>query len=327
MTAILLLALVAAAGLVYLNRQTISDHFAAQNFTPTQAVADLTSRLMLTDDGHRVFFATHPTLEASQRFNEQCAGVDHSEDGHVLGCYSQGGIHLFEVTDERLNGIVEVTAAHELLHAAFERLSEGERDELTKRLNQVYRELAAEDPDLSERMSVYRGLSAESFANELHSVLGTEVRELPEWLETHYATWFRDRGAILDHFEAYHDVFSAIQKRADAVQSEMTQIREDVTKRKDAYDAAVTKFNTDVEDFNRRNANLEFSDDEAGFWALRAELQDRADALNREHDAIQAQVDRYNALREDLDELSATNQELNEQLDSNLAPPVAPAAA
>ena len=35
----------------------------------------------------------------------------------VLGCYANREISIFNVTDQRLDGIREVTAAHEMLHA------------------------------------------------------------------------------------------------------------------------------------------------------------------------------------------------------------------
>lgn len=324
---VILVAVLATAAFAYFNRQDIADYFAAQSFEPTQEITELAQRLDLTTAGHRVFFATSPTLEASQRFNEQCADVDHSEDGHVLGCYAQGAIHLFNVTDDRLNGITEVTAAHELLHATFSRLSDDEKRELTSSLTQIYQELSGEDPALAERMSVYSNLSPQSFANELHSVLGTEVRELPDWLEQHYAKWLNDRASIIDRFESYRDVFDQIQDRADELQAEMEDIRADVEARNAAYADAVAGYNAAVEDFNRRNANYEFSDDEGRFWAEQRALQDRAAALNAEHDAIDAEVARYEKMRQELEALNATSNELNEQLDSNLAPPVAPAMA
>lgn len=322
---LLVLAVLAGAGWAFLHRQDISDHFAAQSFTPSQEISGLTGRLSLTDAGERIFFATHPTLDASQRFNTQCSDVDHSEGGHILGCYTRERIHLFKVTDDRLSGIVEVTAAHELLHAAFSRLSDRERTELAASLTELYEELVATHPELEERMSVYRELSPEGFGNELHSVLGTEVRELPAWLEQHYATWFSDRGSIVDHFEAYHGVFTELQERADRLQEEMAALREDVERRSEAYDAGVERFNADVDDFNRRNEAFEFSDDEAEFWRLRNDLRERAEKLNQEHDAIQADIERYERMREEMEKLNATNEELNQHLNSNLAPPANPA--
>ena len=324
LSTILVLAVLAAGGMAYLHRQDISDHFAAQSFEPSQEMLVLTDSLQLTDTGRRVFFATHPTLDASQRFNEQCADVEHSEEGHILGCFTRGAIHLFKVTDDRLSGIVEVTAAHELLHAAWARLGDSERARLTRSLEKLYDELSGEHPALTGRMSVYSSLSGDAFANELHSVLGTEVRELPDWLEAHYARWFEDRTVILDHFDAYHAVFEEIQARAEDLQSQLKGIRESVEARRAAYDAAVAQFNADVEDFNRRNQAYEFSGDEATFWRLRNDLEARAAALNAERDAIQAEIDRYEQMRQELEALSATNEELNQHLDSNLAPPVSP---
>ena len=43
----------------------------------------------------------------------------------MLGCYhsNQDGIFLYNVQDARLAGVQQVTAAHEMLHAAYDRLS------------------------------------------------------------------------------------------------------------------------------------------------------------------------------------------------------------
>lgn len=319
---LIVLALISGGIFAYLHKQEISDHFAAQGFTPSSEIIALTAGLELTSTGERIFLATHPTLDASQRFNEQCAGVDHAEGSHILGCYVRDSIHLFQVVDERLLGIVEVTAAHELLHAAYARMSDRERQRLAGQLNELYEDLAEQDPELAGRMSLYSELSAAGFANELHSVLGTEVRELPVWAEEHYARWFENRGVILDHFDAYHAIFAEIQERAQSLQSEMTELREDVEARRTEYESGVVQFNLDVEEFNRRNAAFEFDGNEGEFWQLRWELEGRAVALNDERDAIQADIERYETMRQELAELSATSEELNQHLDSLHAPPV-----
>ena len=321
LTTIILLAIVVAGVIAFMHRQQINDHFAAQRFEASVEIVDLTDRLQLTEAGHRIFWASEPTLDASQHFNEQCAQVDHSEEGHVLGCYSQGVIHLFAVTDERLNGIVEVTAAHELLHAAFARMGSDERSTFAKKLNKLYKELAKEDPVLEERMSVYSQLSPIAFANELHSVLGTEQRELPDWLEQHYATWFEDRGLVVDFFDDYHAVFDQLKQRAEELQQEMAALREDVETRSAAYDQAVEAFNLEWAEFVRRNEAFEFSDDPDEFYRLRDGFYTRRDALSAEMRSLNADIDRYEQMRAELLELSELNHELEQQLDSELAPP------
>lgn len=324
LVALLVIAVLAGGVFAFMHRQQINDHFAAQRFEPSAQIASLTDRMLLTDAGHRIFWATEPTLEASQHFNDQCSQVDHAEGSHVLGCYSGDNIHLFEVTDDRLDGIVEVTAVHELLHAVFARLGDDERSSLAKKLRELYEEIAAEDPVLAERMSVYSSLSDTAFANELHSVLGTEQRELPDWLEDHYSIWLQDRGAILDHFDSYHSIFDELKGKADALQAEMTALREDVEQRSAAYDQEVERFNAEWEDFIRRNEAYEFSDNPDEFYRLRTDFYDRREVLSAEMNSLNADIARYEEMRTELLELSELNHELEQLLDSELAPPSVP---
>lgn len=320
-TAVLLIAVVIGVVFAYMHRQQINDHFAAQRFQPTASVSKLTKELHLTDDGHRIFWASEPTLDASQNFNKQCSKVDHSEDGHILGCYSNSKIHLFEVTDKRLNGIVEVTAAHEMLHAAFARLDESEKKTLVRKLTKLYAQLEETHPEVKQRMSVYASLSKTAFANELHSVLATEVRDLPSWLEKHYATWLEDRTAILNCFDGYHAVFNELKNRADQLESEMSTLRADIERRKANYDAAVAQFNTEWQSFLARNDAFEFSSDPDEFYRLRSEFYERRDALGSEMRQLNSDIERYEELRKEIMALSELNHELEQQMDSDLAPP------
>ncbi|MBL3700351.1 hypothetical protein [Leucobacter luti] len=315
-----LIVLIGAVVVTVMNRQQIKDHFSAVAFEPSARVSEVLTSLRLSESGERVFLATHPTIDGSQHFNEQCAEVDHSEQGHVLGCFTHDRIHLFDVSDDRVTGIVEVTAAHELLHATFARLGEGDRAALSAKLRQEYDELAEENPELKERMSVYEHLSDTAFANELHSVLGTEVRELPGWLERHYEQWFKDRGAIVDGFASYHAVFVDLQQQAEDIRAEMTTLRADVEQRKIDYGAAVDQFNADAAEFSARNERFEFSDSPDEFERVRADLEWRRGELEVTLEQLQADIDRYNALRDQLTALSEVSSELDQQLNSDLAP-------
>ena len=304
----------------FMHRQDIQDHFRAAGFDPSPRTVEVMQELHLTSTGERVFLASRPTVDGSQLFNEQCADVDHSEQGHVLGCFTGDRIHLFDVPDERVQGIVEVTAAHEVLHAAYARMSESDRAALAERLTTAFDVLSVEHPELAERMAVYDHLSKAAFANELHSVLGTEVQDLPDWLEAHYAQWFSDRGALVDHFDAYHAVFIELRDQAEALEAEMTALRSDVEQRNVAYDLAVEQFNADTADFRARNDNFEFSENPGEFERVRGELEARRAQLQATLDALQADIDRYNALRDDLTALSQVSSELEQQLNSDLAP-------
>ena len=320
LAAVLVLGLGAGVVIGVMNRQAIQDTVAAIGYEPTEREQRLLDDLDLTRQGERIFRASHPTVDGSQYFTQQCAEVDHSEQGHVLGCYSDRRIHLFDVTDERVSGVVEVTAAHELLHAAWSRLGEGDKLALAEQLRREFDRRAAEDPSLAERMSVYEHLSDTAFANELHSVFGTEVRDLPDWLEEHYAAWLEDRGALLDRFDAYHAVFTDLQSEATALSAEMESLRADIEQRKADYDADVEAFNADTNDLNARNKRKEFARDPEAFNLIRDELQVRQTGLQMRLDRLQADIDRYNEMRGRLVELSELSAELDQQLDSDLAP-------
>jgi hypothetical protein len=309
------------AGIGYANRQFIMDRVSATGFDASPAVAELIERLHLTDQGDVVIRATQPTLESSQYFNLQCSRVDHVEGGHVLGCFSDGNIHLFEVTDERLGGIIEVTAAHELLHATHARMGVDERRVFDNRIADLYEELILTDSELEGRMAVYEGLSRSAFANELHSVLGTEVAVLPEWLEQHYAVWFTDRAAIIQWFDGYHGLFVALQQEGDMLNAELEQIRSDVEVRSAAYSTSVETFNEDVRVFKQRNNNYEFSSNGAEFDRIVAELENRRVALDTELAAIQAAVVGFDEKRARLEEIGTISLDLDNQIDSGLAPP------
>ncbi|MFF8817793.1 hypothetical protein ACF07D_07330 [Leucobacter sp. NPDC015123] len=323
--AVALVVAVAAGGLVaYSYRGEIRDHFLAASFEPTPRIDQIRGEIELSSTGERVFLASQPTIGGRDEFNEWCAGVDHTEEGHVLGCFAERRIRLFEVTDNRLTGVVETTAAHELLHAAWSRMSQDERAALTETLIAEYDERAATDTDFEQRMSVYESLSRSAFANELHSVFGTEVRDLSPTLEEHYARWFEDRSVIVDWYDGYHSVFVELKAEAERLSAELESLRSDIEDRSATYDIAVQQFNADAAEFRERNERYEFSGNKELFDSLRGELLARQEGLDAVRQEIQADTDRFNALREELVKLNDVSVELNDVLDSTFTPPASP---
>lgn len=314
-------ALIAGVATAYVYRDDIRDMVVASTFDADERVTQIVNTITPTALGERTFLASQPTIGGREQFARWCAGVDHSEHGHVLGCFANRKIHLFEVTDERLDGIVEVTAAHELLHAAFARLSDTERGDLMQLLRAEYAARSETEPALAERMSVYEQLSDRAFANELHSVLGTEVPDLSPELTAHYDQYFTDRAAILDMYESYHSVFTELTARADELGAQLESLRDDIETRTAAYDEAVRQFNADAADFTARNERYEFSGKKQLFDAMRADLMSRQAALEGELAGLRADTDRFNALRDELIQLNAVSTELNDVLDSQLPAP------
>lgn len=316
----LVCALVAAIVVAVLNRQLIQDEFSAASFQPTESVTELKNSLQLTDEGRRVFLASHPTLDGTQYFNTQCSQVQHGATGHVLGCFVEDRIHLYYVTDPRVSGIVEVTAAHELLHATYSRMRPGDRAALGEKLRKLYDERSQEDPDLAKRMEMYTGLPRTAFAAELHSVFGSEQEDLPEWLEAHYAQWFTNRAGITATYRGYRGVFQGLQSEASDLRTRMETLRSDVEERKVTYDEAVSAYDADAADFNRRVKLREFDTDPATRDSLDSALKERRAALKHDLEGLQSDIKRYNEMRSELEKLASISTELEGHLDSALAP-------
>lgn len=320
LSVLLILLLLGAGAFAWANRQEIRDYTTARAFSPSARVAALTDSMQLTQDGERLFRASRPTIDGSQHFNEQCADVMGTHQGHVLGCFSKQQIHLYEVTDTRLSGIVEVTAAHELLHAAWSRIPEGERERIGKELVKVYREAVRAEPQLASRMDVYDHLSEAAYANELHSVLGTEITDLPDELERHYAIWFADRSTLTSRFQNYHAVFDELQGNVSTLEANMSTLRESVEHRSRKYERAVQSFNDDVEALEKRKARNEFKKSRSEYRRQSDQLATRRDELQVTLDDIQEDIDRYNSMRDELTSLSELSSELDQHLNSSLAP-------
>lgn len=186
---------------------------------PTAEVVTLADEAHLSDEGREVFYATVPQLLDATAFAGRCTEGHASTPVHAggaVGCYlpSTGTIVLYQPTDARLRGFVVETAAHELLHAAWERLTDDERTALEPLLESEVATLAADDP-LHEQLAGSVGDHPENRPTELFAYVGTQVWRdggLAPDLEATYARFVADRAALVavhDGWEGTLDQLSA----------------------------------------------------------------------------------------------------------------------
>lgn len=317
-------ALVAVAGIAFANRQYIQDVVAASQYEPSTDMQRVIERVAFTDAGSIMFRASKPTLDATQGFNEQCAAVIHRESDQVVGCYTGSNIHLFQISDERLDGMVEVTAAHELLHAAYQRLSASERTQIGLELEREYERLQSESPALAERMSVYNELDDDAFVNELHSVLGTEVANLSPALEEHYSRYFANRTLLLTLFDQYNGYFLELDAQRSALHEQLDALSADISAHSSAYEVALATFNADAQRFSERNERFEFSDNPNDFYTIRQQLESRRNQLENDRLSLNKEIEQYNTLRDQLIELDGTAEDLFRSINSSFAPAATP---
>lgn len=292
--------------------QRVTDQFTVWTYTPTTTIAEYADRSTMTDEGRFLFYASRPEVLAGDDFDGHCSSE--LEGVGILGCYQHGDkrIYLFDVTDDRLDGIEEVVAAHEMLHAAWDRMGQGERDALAPLLEEAA-DARSDDPDFQKTLEYYAQAEPGERLNELHSIIGTEFADIPADLEKHYATYFSDRAALVQLHVTSHAVFQQQQEAIDDIVARLTALQEGVDTDYASYNAGYDQLNLDIVDFNTRANAGEFSS-QSQFTAERNALIQRQADLDALYATIVDRKNQYDALVTQLDDLNAQVDELNQSI-------------
>jgi len=304
------------AVLLIANRQQVVDQITIWQFKPSQEISGFAEQSGMSNSGKFYYYASQPSLESTQDFNTKCGRTEASTA--ILGCYSSKRIYIYNVTDDRLDGIKAVTAAHEMLHAAYERLSDAERSRINSLLDAEYQKLKG-DADLTERMAFYERTEPGQQNNELHSVLGAEIASLSPELEKYFSRYFSDRSKVTKLHDSYSSVFEGLQERAENLSTRLHDLGNQIEEGTAAYNAAVERLNEDIQQFNSRAGSGGF-DSEAQFESERSELIARTDQLERTRTDLNNTIQEYETLRAELSTIATQSEELNRSINSSLAP-------
>jgi hypothetical protein len=303
--------IIALSGWVIFNRQFILDSYANMAYQPSAAVTAISDRTQLTDKGEFTFYATYPEVLDQESFNQQCPRQEVGSP--ILGCYTSGDrIYMYNVSNESLDGMKEVTAVHEVLHAVWTRTDSQKKAEIETLLRAAYTEKA--DDDLKTRMDYYERTEPGEFINELHAIIGTEMSGLSPELEEYYAQFF-NRETVLALHAKYSTVYNGLSKRSTELYDLMTQLGKTIDDATQSYNNAATAYSSEVDTFNSRADSGDFSS-QAQFNRERAALMARSVQLENERQAINATIETYDAYYNEYQSIGEKLQTLNEGMDS-----------
>lgn len=299
------------AGWLFLNRQYAMDQVSVWAYDAPASVKVIEERVGFSNKGAFYFRATQPEVAEAETFNQDCPRQEPGSP--ILGCYNEGRIYIYDISNDQLDGIEEVTAAHEMLHAVWERMSSSEQQRVGSLLRAAYGKLA--DPDLKERMDYYARTEPGEFENELHSIIGTEVPTVGSELEQYYAQYFTDRQKILELHAKYDTVFKSFYARSEALYAELNALAKSVESRTTQYNTDIAQLSADIDAFNARANNGGFTS-AAQFNSERAALVARSNQLESDRDVINAEISSYNTKYEEYQSLSVQIEALNSSIDS-----------
>lgn len=315
---------IAGASWVVANPRPVSDAVTVWTTELDPRIEEYAVQAGLSERGRFLLAASLPEILAPAEFERVCS-VSAPGIG-VLGCYTldEGRIHLYDVTDDDLSALEPVVAAHEMLHAAWDRLEPEERALLVDPLESAFAALGP-DHELVDRIAGYEERDPASRIPELYAIIGTEVRGtdidgLGPSLEEHYREYFADRSRVVALAEQVQSLFAQLEEQLLALSARVDELSARIVSEQESYRADSDAFAADLAVFEERAATPGGYRSQSVFLADRDALIERQDALRARRDATNALVDEHNALLVELETLNAEAAALNQAINVEAQP-------
>lgn len=298
------------------NKQYVLDSITVFQYEPSTDIKSISQKTTFTDKGEFYFYASTPSVQSASEFNSNCERLE--SNNAILGCYTNRKIYVYNIENSQLEGIEEVTAAHETLHAIWDRLSDDERTRVGDLLEEAYAKI--NDDSLSKRMEYYARNEPGERLNELHSIIGTEYAGLSVELEDYYKKYFVDRSAVVNFHNNYEAVFDNLKSQSEALYQEIQTSKADI-------EARIKKYNQDIElieaDYNALQASLKNVDRTSEYQvnqynAKVGALRTRSNSLEATRLQILSLQDSYNKKVDEYNKLVVASNNLVNSIDSTL---------
>ena len=185
---------------------------------PPADVAALADEATMTDAGRDLFYHNDPQLLDAADFPGRCPA-------HASGCYNRAlsSIVVYEPADDRLHGWVVTTAAHEMLHAAYDSLSPSDRRDVDQLLASAVATLSPDNPVLAQ-IDASVGDHEQSRSTEQFAYLGTEAPTLDPRLEEVYARFLADRQTVVSAYLYTATTLATMATELQYRQQSLTQL-------------------------------------------------------------------------------------------------------
>lgn len=299
-------------------REQIIDWWQLKGYTPAADVASLAADSTMTPHAIRLFYINHPSLETKEAFNKHCAET--AEETAVLGCYhgNRQGIYIYAVQDQRLEGVRQVTAAHEMLHQAYDRLGNSEREHINALLLNFYTKSLA-DEAIKGKIENYKKHEGAVLVNEMHSIFGSEVRNLPTELEEYYKKYFSDRSRLVAFSEQYQGEFTRRKELVKQYDAQLTALKNQITANKAALEVKMNFLKAKEAEIEQDIAARNQSEYAADVQQYNATVG----TYNEQLAKTRTLIDNHNTIVNLRNDIAVQERELQHALDSRLDPPSA----
>jgi hypothetical protein len=308
----LLAILMALCLVVFFGHQAIADWLRLRNYTPSTAVAGIATQDGMTARAKHLFYVNHPVISGGADFTSHCPSGE--EKTVVLGCYvgNDQGIYVYDVSDTRLDGVEQVTAAHEMLHAAYRRLSSQDRKQVDKLLTDFYND-SLTDQRIKDTIAAYQKSEPNDVVNEMHSIFGTEVAQLPPALETYYKQYFSDRATVTAFTAKYQGEFTSRQSQVAAYDTELSDLKTRIESSKTVLETRRGALEAQETRMNGERA----AGQTAAYNSEVASYNQKVDEYNTLANATKALINKYNDIVNARNAIALEEQQLAKELSAS----------
>jgi hypothetical protein len=296
--------------LAVINHNRITDWFKLQGYHPSATVTSLAGADSFTDQAEHLYYINRPEVVAKAEFRNHCKTK--AEQTIVLGCYRgvQNGIYILKITsDQRLDGVMQVTAAHEMLHAAYDRLSGSDRQQVDGWLQDYY-DNHLTDQRIKDTIAAYKQSEPDALVNEMHSIFGTEVAQLPAPLERYYERYFTDRSLVVALADKYQAEFTSRKQLVAQYDSRLDELKQLIEEAESSLQKQVQSIRADADRLQALRAAGRTAEYNAAVPAYNLSI----DRYNSAAAVLKQQISQYNQLAEERNGIALEQQQLTQEL-------------
>jgi len=229
------------------------------------------AKTSMTGEARTLFLKAEPRIEGPTDLKANCSN---GSGAHTLGCFLavrecrtgvassncslKTQIHLLQIDRADAHDLIYVSAAHEMLHAAYEQLRPEDRLLVDRQLEEALPQL--DQCRLGANLGAYADRMGADRMSELHSVLATEFAVLPPGLQSHFDRYFSNRQLVVSaHDRTLGDreqELCGLQARIDQLDGQVDSLRSQLQRMRPsesvrAYNALVDRLNTTAREHNR----------------------------------------------------------------------------
>lgn len=295
-------------------QQKVLDWWKLRQYQPPVAISEIASQTTMTPAAVHLFYINQPSLDDKATFRRNCPDY---EQTIVLGCYKsvQHGIHVLQVDEPRLEGVEQVTAAHEMLHAAYDRLGKTDRQRIDGLLQDFARRQLDNDR-IKATLKGYERTEPGAQNTEMHAIFGTEVAVLPGELEEYYRQYFSDRQVVVRFAANYQEAFTSRQNQIKDYDRQLTTLKSHITSRTGELERrrdALSVQERQLEGYRRQG-------DIVAYNAAVNDYNQAVAAFNQILEQTKSLIARHNQLVEKRNQLAVQTVELQQAIDSSALP-------